>query len=250
MKYRVKELAEIVGVSVRTLHHYDEINLLKPEYISESGYRLYIYKNLERLQQILFFKEIGFSLDEIKIILDDPNFDRKKALASHKKLLLKKKERIEEMIKTVDKTINSIKQGEKMKEKEMFKGFNMDEIEKHKKIYSEEVKEKWGNTNAYKESDLKTSKYNKDDWKRISNDMEKIYKKIIDNMDKGIQDISIKEAIEELRNHITNNFYNCTPEIFKGLGNMYVDDERFTKNIDKYKKGLSVFLRDSINYYY
>lgn len=250
MKYKVKELAEIVRVSVRTLHHYDEINLLKPEYISESGYRLYIDKNLERLQQILFFKEIGFSLEEIKTILDDPNFDRKKALDSHKKLLLKKKERIEEMIKTVEKTINSIEKGEKMKDKEMFKGFDIDEIEKHKKIYSEEVKEKWGNTSSYQESESKTSKYNKDDWKRISKDMEMIYKKIIDNMDKGIEDTSIKEAIEELRCHITTNFYNCTPEIFKGLGNMYVDDERFTKNIDKYKEGLSLFLRNVIHHYY
>lgn len=249
MKYKVKELAEIVGVSVRTLHHYDEINLLKPEYISESGYRLYIDKNLERLQQILFFKEIGFSLGEIKIILDDSSFDRKKALYSHKELLLKKKERIEEIIKTVERTISSIEKGQKMKEKAMFKGFDMSEIEKHKEIYSEEVKEKWGNTSAYKESNLKTSNYNKDDWKKITESMGVIYKKIADNMDKGIYDPLIQEAVGEWRQHITDNFYNCTPEIFRGLGNMYVDDNRFTKNIDKYRSGLAVFLRDAMNYY-
>ncbi|MFN4151244.1 MAG: MerR family transcriptional regulator, partial [Candidatus Sericytochromatia bacterium] len=206
-------------------------------------------KNLERLQQILFFKEIGFSLDEIKVILDDPNFDRKKALDSHKNLLFKKKERIEEMIKTIDKTIKSIERGEKMKEKEMFKGFDIDEIEKHKKIYSDEVKEKWGNTSAYKESDLKTSNYNKDNWKKISESMENIYKKISDNMDKGIYDPLIQKYIGEWRQHITDNFYNCTTEIFRELGNMYVYDKRFTKNIDKYKEGLSVFLRDAMNYY-
>jgi DNA-binding transcriptional MerR regulator len=249
MKYKVKELAEIVGVSVRTLHHYDEINLLKPEYISESGYRFYVEKNLERLQQILFFKEIDFSLDEIKVILDDPNFDRKKALDSHKKLLLKKKERIEEMIKTLDKTIKAIDKGEKMKEKEMFKGFDMNQIEKQKEIYAEEVKERWGNTIAYKESELKTSKYNKDDWKKITESMGSIYKKIADNMDKSIDDPLIQEAVGEWRQNITDNFYNCTPEIFRGLGNMYVDDHRFTKNIDKYRDGLAIFLKDAMNYY-
>src|SRR6187549_71797 len=101
MPYKVKEIAEMAGVSVRTLHHYDEIGLLKPEFISETGYRFYIDKNLERLQQILFFKEIGFNLEEIKKLLDSPGFDRKKALQAHKDLLLKKKQRLEEIIRTV-----------------------------------------------------------------------------------------------------------------------------------------------------
>jgi DNA-binding transcriptional MerR regulator len=249
MPYKVKEVADMVGVSVRTLHHYDEIGLLKPEFISETGYRFYVDKSLERLQQILFFKEIGFSLEKIKQILDNPGFDRKMAFESHKELLIKKKERLEQIIKTVEKTINSINRGKNMKKKEMFKGFDMNEIEKHKEKYAEEVKQRWGNTDAYKESERKTSKYTKEDWQRIKEKSENIYQKVIDNMDKGPSDPTVQEAVAELRQNITDNFYNCTPEIFRGLGDMYVNDPRFTTNIDKYHDGLAAFLREAMHIY-
>src|SRR4051794_6613571 len=111
MPYKVKEVADLVGVSVRTLHQYDEIGLLVPESVNQAGYRLYTERELERLQQILFFREIGFSLHEIKEILDRPEFDRKRALEAHKELLLEKKKRLEDIIFTVDKTIQSIEGG-------------------------------------------------------------------------------------------------------------------------------------------
>lgn len=249
MKYKVKDISNIVGVSIRTLHHYDDIGLLNPDFISESGYRLYTDKNLERLQQILFFRELDFSLDEIKNILDDPNFDRKLALKLHKSLLLKKRERLDSIIKTVEETIESIDGDKKMKKENMFRGFDMKEIEEHKKKYEEEVKNRWGETNSFKESEKRTSKYNKDDWQRITIEMDSIYKKLSDNMDKNISDPIIQDMIEAWRNHITNNFYNCDLEIFRGLAIMYVEDSRFTKNIDKYKTGLAKFLSDSMIYY-
>ena len=105
MKYKIKEIADITDVTIRTLHHYDQIGLLKPKSISENGYRFYDDKNIEKLQQILFFKEIGFSLEEIKNILDNKNFDRKKALEYHKVVLIKKRDRLDEIIKTIDNTI-------------------------------------------------------------------------------------------------------------------------------------------------
>lgn len=249
MCYKVKEVADMVGVSVRTLHHYDQIGLLKSEYTSEAGYRLYTDKDLERLQQILFFRELDFSLKEIKDILDNPKFDRNHALKAHRELLMEKKKRLEKIIKSVDNTIESIQGGIEMSKKKMFQGFDMSEIENLKEKYAEETKEKYGNTDAYKESIKKTSKYTKEDWTSIMAKQEEIYKKVIDNMDKGPADEKVQKAIAELRQYITDNFYNCTPEIFRGIGELYVCDERFTVNIDKYKSGLAKFLKEAMEVY-
>lgn len=250
MNYKIKELADIAGVSVRTLHHYDQLGLLKPNFISDSGYRFYNQKNLEDLQQILFFKELDFTLKEIKEIIDNPNFDHSKALENHKNLLIKKRKRLDEIINTVEKTITSIKGEKKMKEKELFKGFDMSEIKEHKKKYAEETKQKWGHTDAYKESKVKTDKYTKTDWERINNEQQVIYQKVINNMDKGFDSPIVQEAVEELRLFFNKNFYTCSPEFLKGLSEMWINDERFTKNIDKFKDGLTLFLGNAINTYY
>lgn len=249
MPYKVKEVADMVGVSVRTLHHYDQIGLLKPESVTTAGYRLYTDSDLERLQQILFFKELDFNLQEIKAILDSPGFDRKHALKVHRELLMEKKKRLEKIIESVDKTLDSIEGGTEMNKKEMFEAFDMSEIEKHQEKYAEEVKKKYGNTDAYKESQEKTSKYTKEDWAIIMGKQDEIYKKLADLMDKGPGDPEVQKLVGEKRQHITDNFYNCTPEIFRGLGELYVADERFTANIDKYKPGLAKFLNEAIKIY-
>jgi DNA-binding transcriptional MerR regulator len=247
--YKVKQVSKLVGISVRTLHHYDEIDLLKPEFITTAGYRLYSDTDLERLQQILFFKELDFTLQEIKNIIDSPSFDRKSALKAHRELLAEKKKRLEKLIESLDKTLEAVEGGIEMSKKEMFDGFDMTEIERHKEKYAEETKERYGDSDAYKESMKKTSKYNKEDWGRISSEREAIDKRIIDNMDKGIEDPMVQEGVAELRQHITDNYYNCTVEIFRGLGDLYVCDERFTKNIDKNKPGYAEFLREAMHYY-
>ncbi|AUN17015.1 MerR family transcriptional regulator [Clostridium botulinum] len=249
MHYKIKEVADMAGISVRMLHHYDKIGLLDPESVSAAGYRLYSDENLDRLQQILFFKELNFPLQEIKIILDSPNFNKKEALETHRQLLLEKKLRLEKIIQSVDKTINSMEGEFKMDKKEILNVFSMTEIEEHQRKYSEEVKEKYGNTSAYKESNEKTSKYTKEDWSNIMKDWDIIYKKLANLMDKSPDDKEVQEYIHQSREHISKNFYDCTPEIFRGLGEIYVNDERFTANIDKYKTGLSKFLRDAINVY-
>ena len=249
MSYKVKEVSNLVGVSVRTLHHYDDIGLLKPEFVTEAGYRLYSDEDLERLQQILFFKELDFTLQEIKEIIESPDFDRKKALKAHKQLLIEKKSRLERLIESVEKTMESIEGGFEMNKTDMFNGFDMTEIEKHKEKYAEETKEKYGDSDAYKESSRRTSKYGKDDWSRIMSKWDEINKKIAANMDKGPADPIVQEGVAEYRQHITDSFYNCTLEIFRGLGDLYVQDERFAKNLDKYKEGYSKFLREAIHYY-
>jgi DNA-binding transcriptional MerR regulator len=249
MKYKIKDVAIIVGVSIRTLQYYDKINLLKPEFLSEKGYRFYDDNNLERLQQILFFKELDFSLEEIKNILDNKNFDKKIAYEFHKNLLIKKKERLEQIIKTIDITINSINGENKMNKEEMFKVFDMNIIDEHKRKFYQESKERWGDSKYYKESEIKTSSYKKEDWERIMNEQKIIYQKFIDNMDKHVSDSIIQEAVKDWKQYITKNFYECTDEILKNLGDMYVSDERFSKNIDKNKEGLSEFLKNAFYYY-
>ncbi len=249
MYYKVKEVAELGGVSIRTLHHYDKIGLLKPDAISPAGYRLYTERNLEHLQQILFFKELDFSLQVIKAMINSPSFDRKHALSSHKDLLIKKKLRLEKIISSIDNTIETLEGGKTMNKKEMFTAFDMTDIEQHKEKYAQEVKEKYGKSEAYKESEEKTSKYSKEDWAVIMQEGSDIYKRAAALMNKKPSDPKVQETVGDLRKYITKHFYNCTPEIFRGLGDMYVQDERFTKNIDQYKEGLAKFLREAMHRY-
>lgn len=243
--YKVKDIADIAGISVRTLHHYDDIGLLIPDSVTEKGYRLYSLENLERLQQILFFKELDFNLNEIKEILDNPNFDKKEALNNHKRLLEEKVRRLKKIINTVNNTINNMEAGIEMNEKNMFHGFNSDEINK----YKEEVKDKYGKNDAYREFKNKTSNYKKGDWNNLSNEMLDIFKRISDKMDLDPSNSEVQDLIEEWRNYISKNLYNCSIEIFKSLGEMYVYDERFKNNLDKIKYGLAQFLSDAIKVY-
>jgi DNA-binding transcriptional MerR regulator len=246
--YKVKEVADLAGVSVRTLHHYDEIGLLTPESVTTAGYRLYSERELERLQQILFFKEIGFPLQEIKTILDSPGFDRERALIAHRELLIEKKKRLEDLINTVDKTIDAVKGGIVMDKKDMFEGFDMTSIEEHQKKYATEARQKYGDT-IVDASEKRVSAYSKDDWADIMRKWEDIYRRVIEAMDRGPADPQVQKAVGELRKLFTDYFYDCTPEIFRGLGDLYVTDERFTANIDKYKVGLAAFLREAMHIY-
>lgn len=248
MHYKVKEVADIVGVSVRTLHHYDQIGLLKPASLTPAGYRLYTEDDLLTLQQILFFKELDFSLEEIKSILYSLDFDRKRALIVHKELLVEKKKRLEKIIQSVDKTINSFEGGIEMNKDEMFGAFDMTEMEKFKDKYAEEVREKY-DKKVVDECEKRTSSYTKKDWTLIQKEGDEIYIKIASLMDKGPENNQIQEEIERFRNYINTNFYKCTIEIFRGLGDLYVSDQRFTENIDKYKSGLAKFLREAMNIY-
>lgn len=247
--YKVKEVAEMVGISVRTLHHYDEIGLLKPETVTSAGYRLYSDKDLEKLQQILFFKELDFDLKKIKEILNDHNFDRKRALELHKKLLVKKRDRLNKIIECIEKTIDSVERGIEMNKEDMFSAFDMSEIERHQEKYAEETRQKYGHTDAYKESMKRTSQYTKEDWAKVMARASEIYLEIASLMDKSPEDEDVQRAVAKWRQHITDSFYNCTLEIFRGLGELYVNDERFTKNIDKVKPGLAEFMSRAIKIY-
>lgn len=245
--YMINEISKLTGVSVRMLHHYDKIGILVPSKRTDSNYRMYSEEDVARLYQILLFKELEFPLKEIKQILDDEYFDKEKALKVQRKLILEKKNRLEKIIESIDDTIINI--GGKTMSKKDFKAFSYEEIKKHQDKYKEETEQKYGKSDAYKESKEKTSKYSKNDWENIMEEAGAIYENIAALMDKDPGDDRVQELVGKWRNHITTNFYNCTVEIFRGLALMYVADERFTKNIDKHGEGLAQFLSDAMNIY-
>ena len=238
MLYKIRDVAGMTGVTVRTLHHYDQSGLLKPAKLTAAGYRLYSDPDLERLQQILFFKELGFRLSKIREILDSPGFDQMQALHSHKILLLEKRKRLEMIIALVEQTLDANEGGYSMDQKKMFQAFDMSEIEKHQEQYAEETKHKYGHTEAYRESQKKASSFKKEDWAAISARGDEIYQELAGLMDLDPADPQVQQAIGAWRSHISDNFYQCTLEIFRGLGDLYVQDERFTASIDKTKPGL------------
>lgn len=251
MFYKVKDVADMAGVSVRALHHYDRIGLLVPDHVTESDYRQYSEDNLRRLQQICFLKELDFPLKKIKEILDESSEDTTVLLDRHKALLELKVERLLKIIDTIDKTKETHRRGESMKEKELFDGFDMKEIEAHKEKYAQEVNDRWGHTDAYKQSAKRTAAYKPEDWKRITERTNGTYRQLVELMDKNVPvtDEEVQKLTGLLRQYITEDYYDCTKEIFAGLGQMYVADERFTKNLDKHGQGFAQYLSDAIAEY-
>ena len=207
MKMQIKEFAEFSGVSVRTLHYYDEIGLLKPAFVDKvTGYRFYDESSVLRMQDILFYRELDFSLKSIGKILSSPDYDAKKSLEEQRKLLLLKKERLERIISSID---------EAMKGKNVMNAFDNSEFEKFKA----EAKEKWGKTEAFEEFESKNKNRGESENNLLGGEMMDIFRKL--------------GEIKNLQDFITNHYYTCTDEIFSGLGKMYVGDERFKENIDK-----------------
>lgn len=239
---KINEVAKLTGITVRTLHYYDEIGLLKPSKVTDKGYRIYDQKSLEILQQILFFRELEFPLNQIKQIINDSKFNSQKALINHRDLLIKKRERLDNIINLVNKKLEG---GTIMS----FKEFDTTEIEECKEKYAKEVKEKYGDTNEYRQSQQKASKYAKEDWNKIQEEANYIMKQFFNNKEKPIDSDEIKELVKKWQDHITKYYYNCSNKILAGLGSMYVADERFKNNIDKNGKGTAEFMSKAIASY-
>ena len=244
MRYNVKAVADMAGVSIRALHHYDEIGLLKPSSVSHAGYREYSDADLERLQQVLFFRELDFSLDDIKRILDSPAFDRKQALTMHRKLLVEKQMRLEKLIESVDRTIDSMERGTEMTSGDMFGGFDRKTME----AYREEARERWGRE-AVDASDRRVQQFTKADWDAIQAESDAINRGLVARMGEDPASPAVQELVGRWFNLINDRYYDCTPEIFRGLGTMYVEDSRFTAFYDKYSPGLAAFLRTAMHVY-
>ena len=246
--YKIKQFANRVGVSVRMLRHYDKIDLLIPENINQyNGYRYYGSKNLETMQQVLFFKELGFSLGEIKNIIDDKSFDKRQALKMQKNLLDLQKQRLENMVAFIDTLLSST--GEIDMSKKLKQALNNDGFEKQKQEYANEARQRWGKTDSYKQSQMQTNNYSKVQVTQINTKQEEIYKDLAALMPLGIDDKKVQSKVHEARMLINDYWYDCSLQQFAALGEMYVADERFENNIDKHGKGLAVFLNKAIKKY-
>lgn len=240
--YLVREVARLSGVTVRTLHHYDSIGLLVPSGRTKAGYRLYTEDDLLKLQQILLWRELGFPLPEIRRVLDDPTFDRALALRRQRDELVRRGERTKAMIRSVDAALESLEGGKKtMDAKKLFDGFDP-------ALYEDEAKERWGDTEAYRESMRRTKGYTEKDWKRIKEEGQVLFQKLAEKMKQGAEprDPEVVSLAEEHRRHIERWFYPLSREAHRGLGEMFVTDERFTANIDKLGEGLAQFLAEAI----
>ena len=213
----VKEISRLTGVSVRTLHYYDEIDLLKPTEITDAGYRLYDDTALERLHSILLFRELQFPLKEIKAILDSPDFDTKATLCEQIELLELQKKRLDKIISSAREILN------KGVNNMSFSSFDKTELEE----FTAEAKEKWGHTDAYKEYEQKHS-----DSADKTVEFMQIFAEIGEIKHLSPDCEEAQSLIKKLQNFITENYYTCTDEILKGLGEMYVSDQRFKNNID------------------
>lgn len=239
---KISEVAKLTGITVRTLHYYDEIGLLKPGKVTEAGYRLYSEKDLEVLQQILFFRELDFPLKDIQKILSNPFYDKEAALQKHRELLLMKRSRIDGLISLVDKTLKG--------ECDMsFRQFEKDELEKARQQYAQEARERWGSTDAYGEYEQKTKACDDPQWKLLNGEGAAILKEFGENrhLDPGCAEA--QALVKKWQAFITANFYTCTKVILACLGQMYIGDDRFTKNIDRNGEGTALFMATAIEIY-
>lgn len=233
----VREVSKISGVSIRALHHYDRIGLLPATEVTQAGYRLYDEAALERLQHILLFKALEFSLKDIKEILDSPDFDRSKALEQQIHLLELRKEHLQNLI-DLARGIKAI--GVKHMSFEAFDTRKIDE-------YAAQAKASWGTTDAYKEYEQKSAGRTKETQQKLNVEMMHIFAEFGKIKDMSPESAEAVALAKKLQNHITENYYNCTDEILLGLGTMYAGGGDFTTNIDKVGgEGTAVFACEAI----
>lgn len=219
----VNEVSKLAGVSIRTLQYYDSIGLLKPAEYTESGYRLYDDAAMERLQQILLFRELEFPLKEIKEIVTRPDFDKKKALEQQIELLTMKKDHLENLIDFARGIQNG---GNNIMD---FTAFDTSKLEE----YTRKAKEQWGDSKAFSEYEQKSASRSTDDEKKLWSDFMKLFEKCGKLKDSDPKSSEAQAMVKDIQNYITQNFYECTNEILAGLGKMYAAEGEFKTNIDK-----------------
>jgi DNA-binding transcriptional MerR regulator len=249
MEYTVQKLGSLAGVSTRTLRYYDEIGILKPARINSSGYRIYGQAEVDRLQQILFYRELGISLDSIKEIVTAPSFDGAAALKEHREKLLEKKEQLEILIANVDKTIAVTEGRMKMSNKEKFEGFKKKMIDENEKKYGKEIREKYGEDTVNK-SNTKLQNMSQEQYDEVTKLTEQVTKTLADAYKTGDPAGELAQKAAELHKQWLCYYWNeYSKEAHAGLAQMYVDDERFTAYYDKDQPGTAQFLRDAIHIY-
>ncbi len=243
-KYTINQLASLAGVSRRTLHHYDAIGLLAPAATGDNGYRYYDEASALTLQQILFYRQLGFSLEQIKTLLHRPGFDRLAALEGHKHALGQQVERLNQLIHTVEQTMMHLRGEIEMSTKDFYTGFD----EEQQKRYEEEASQRWG-PESVAESSRRWNANTPAQKNAILAEGNEITLGIADNMQLGFDHPTVQGWVERWHRSIDTHFYPCSLEIFEALGHGYVSDPRFTAFYEKVRPGLAAFMEKAIVYY-
>jgi DNA-binding transcriptional MerR regulator len=249
MEYTIQKLAKMAGVSSRTLRYYDQEGILKPARINSSGYRIYGRMEIDRLQQILFYRELEFSIDKIKEILNTPDFNEKLALMNHRKLLLEKRNQLDQLINNVEMTLEAKEGRMIMTDNAKFEGFKKDMLDKNESKYGKEIREKYGEDNVKSSYDkfMNMTKEQYDEFEKLGNQVLDTLEAAFNTKDPAGQ--VAREACELHKKWLTFTWKDYSKEAHAGLVQMYVDDERFTAYYDKRKPGMAKFLRDAVLIY-
>ncbi len=239
--YKVKEVASIAHTTVRALHHYDALGLLVPSQRSSTGYRLYSDDDLLRLHHIMLWRELGLPLEQIRSILDDPQFDRRSVLLEQREQLVQNAQKANAMVTAIDAALHALEKDEPMNLPPLFDGFDPS-------AHEDEVRKRWGTTDAYAESAKRTKNYEKSDWSRMQAELSVIMKKLVVVMTAGEEARSTAaiDLAEEHRLHIDQWFYPCSRSMHAELASMYVADPRFAAHFETYGEGLAEFLSKAI----
>lgn len=239
--YTVNQLGKLAGVSVRTLHYYDEIGLLKPTEVRRNGYRSYGENELLRLQQILFFRELEFPLGDIKRIIDSPGFDAVAALKEHRRSIERKRTRLRSLVDTIDKTLAKLTEKAHMEDSELYDPFKDEE----QREYQEEAKKRWGNTDAYRQSVERVGKMTKAQMAELKRGADEFMKVVAATAGKGAKSPEMQALIAQHYESL-KTFYEPNLEMYRGLAEMYVSDPRFASYYEKYKPGLAKVMREAM----
>jgi len=242
--YTVSQLARMAGVSVRTLHHYDQIGLLRPPARTEAGYRLYGEAELLRLQQILFFKELDVPLAQVRQILDDPGFDQVAALEQHRQMLQRRMERLARLLTTIDRTIDRLTEDDMtLTDEELYAGFTPEQAERYKR----EARELYDPA-LVEESERRVKRMSREQWQAVGAEGEAVTSGMAALADRDPTDPEVQALMA--RHHAwIENFYPCSAEIYRGLGQGYVEHPEFRAFYEKARPGLAEFMAAAMNVY-
>ncbi|SFD83472.1 DNA-binding transcriptional regulator, MerR family [Paenibacillus catalpae] len=249
MEYTVQKLGQLAGVSTRTLRYYDELGLLKPARVSSSGYRIYGEAEVDLLQQILFFRELGIGLEQIKQIVTDPSFDKANALKEHHEQLLDRRRQLDELIRNVELSIEHAEGRINMSDKQKFEGFKQKMIDENEKKYGKEIREKYGD-DTVNASNAKLSHMTQEQFEEVTQLAEEVKTTLAAAFKTGDPAGDLAQKAADLHKRWLCYYWKeYSKEAHAGLAQMYVDDERFTAYYDTEQPGMAVFLRDAIHIY-
>jgi DNA-binding transcriptional MerR regulator len=248
MNYKVKEVSALTGISVRMLHYYDKIGLLQPENVSPTGYRLYTTNDIEKLSQILFYRELDFTLEETKEIINSSNVNKLEILKMQQKVLAKKRDKIDALMSAINSSITSLEIGDNIENNSIFTSFDLAQISRNKDQLKKDLM-----LHLFPFSDeecgVKTSEYSKEDWTIVMSKIEEILNEMANKMEIEADHIEVQDLVEQLKEHINNNLIKCNNDTMKLLGDLYVSNSMYRDYAKKYGKTFPEFLKRAIDIY-